>query len=517
MNRREFLGRSGLLGIGLAMAPGCASVAQRQGASKRPNIIYLLADQLRYQSCGYAGDARARTPNIDRLAAEGVNFRQAVSQMPVCSAYRASLFTGKHTTGTGMVINELRINPNQACLGHVLTQAGYDTGYIGKWHLYANQLGNHNDPKNSFVPRGPHRLGFDGYWAAYNFHHDYYGSYYHTESPDKISYGEGVFEPDAQTDMALDFLSRKAGSDTPFFLMVSYGTPHDPWVRSNVPPQFYDMFKDVKFDLPPNYSDEMDPYGDGWSNIEKGPEKIDEWMRHYYAMTANLDWNVGRIVQAVDKAGLADETLVVFSSDHGEMFGGHGRMKKNVFYEEAARVPFLMRWKGRIPAGTVSDACLNTPDIMPTLLGLAGLASRIPESVEGMDLSRRAQGRRGPEPKAAFLMNTGACATWEDGHEWRALRDKRFTYAVFRGGGPGDLPRKELLFDNVADPFQMKNLVDEPAHRDRLETYRGMLKAKMAQLNDTFPASTWYRGRWTDGDRRIVAAANGPFPTGSSR
>ncbi len=514
MNRREFLVRSGLSCVGLGAAVRLASAAEGT-TPKQPNIIYLLADQLRYQACGYAGDDKARTPNLDRLAGEGVSFRQAVSHMPVCSAYRASLFTGKHASSTGMVINELRINPNQVCLGHVLTQGGYDTGYIGKWHLYANQLGNHFEPANSFVPRGPHRLGFDGYWAAYNFHHQYYGSYYHTESPEKVFYGEGVFEPDAQTDMALDFISKKRDGDKPFFLTVSYGTPHDPWVKSNVPQKYYDMFKDVTFEMPPSYSDEMDPYGDEWSNIEKSPKQIDEWMRNYYAMTANLDWNIGRIVQAVDEAGLGGDTLIVFTSDHGEMFGGHGRMKKNIFYEEAARIPFLMRWKGRIPAGSVSDACLNTPDIMPTLLGLAGLGSRIPKSVEGMDLSHAAQGKSGAEPDAAFLMNTGACAVWEDGHEWRALRDKRFTYAVFRGGGRRNLPRKEVLYDHVADPCQMKDLVDDPAQGARVQKYRGMLKAKMADFNDTFPASTWYRGRWTDGDRRIVASAKGAFPTNS--
>ncbi len=516
MNRREFLARSGLLGVGLTIASGCMSASRRQKASRRPNVIYLLADQLRYQSCGYAGDAKAHTPNIDRLAREGVSFRQAVSSMPVCSAYRASLFTGKYTTGTGMVINELRMNPNQTCLGHVLTQSGYDTGYIGKWHLYANELGNHFEPRNSFVPRGPHRLGFDGYWAAYNFHHDYYGAYYHTESPEKIPYGDGVFEPDAQTDMALDFIARKADGQAPFFLMVSYGTPHDPWARNNVPAQYSDLFQEVKFPVPPNYSDEMDPYGDEWSNIEKGPRLIDAWMRNYYAMTANLDWNIGRILETVNAAGLADNTLIVFTSDHGEMFGGHGRMKKNIFYEEAARVPFLMRWPGRIPAGSVSDACLNTPDIMPTLLGLAGLDSQIPKGVEGMDLSRIARGKSGPEPEAALLMNTGACAIWQDGHEWRALRDKRFTYAVLRGGGPKNLPRKEVLFDHVADPLQRKDLATDPAHRDRMEKYRDRLKTRMAELNDTFCASTWYRDHWTDSNRRITANATGPFPTGGA-
>ncbi len=109
-------------------------------------------------------------------------------------------------------------------------------------------------------------------------------------------------------------------------------------------------------------------------------------------------------------------------------------------------------------------------------------------------------------------MNTGACAVWEDGHEWRALRDNRFTYAVFRGEGPKNLPRKEVLFDHVADPYQMKNLANSPAHRERLQKYRNMLKAKMARLNDTFPASSWYRDHWTDGNRLITASAQGPFP-----
>ena len=150
-------------------------------------------------------------------------------------------------------------------------------------------------------------------------------------------------------------------------------------------------------------------------------------------MTANLDWNLGRLFKALDDNGLSDNTLVVFTSDHGEMFGAHGRRAKNIFYEEAARIPFLMRFPGKIPAGTASDACLGTVDILPTVLGLLGLP--IPEAVEGLDLSRCALGRPGPEPDAAFLQNTGACAAWEDGHEWRALRDKRYTYAKYHIDG----------------------------------------------------------------------------------
>ena len=390
--------------------------------SRRPNLLYVFADQLRAQSVGYAGDHRAQTPHIDGLADQSVSFVNTVSSMPVCAAYRASLFTGKYTTCTGMVINELRMNPNHGCLGHVVTEAGYETAYIGKWHLWANQLGNHLDPKNSFTPRGPYRLGFDGFWAAYSFHHEYCNTYYHTESPDKIPIPG--YEPDVQTDLAIDWLRSKRDPDAPFCLVLSYGTPHDPWSRNNVPEEYLRRFAGVDFTYPSNYQPDNDPYGDAWANFKPGErEKIPDWMRVYYAMTANLDWNLGRLLAAVDEMGLAEETILVFTSDHGEMFGAQGRRDKNVFYDEAVRVPFLLRWPGRVRAGSVSDACLATVDIMPTLLGLAGLEA--PREVEGMDLSHCALGRPGPEPEAALLQNTGACAAWEDGHEWRALRDKR--------------------------------------------------------------------------------------------
>src|SRR5690606_34830552 len=127
--------------------------------------------------------------------------------------------------------------------------------------------------------------------------------------------------------------------------------------------------------------------------------------RVYYAMVANLDANVGRLLEAVDDLGLRENTIFVFTSDHGEMFGAQGRRAKNIFYEEAVRVPLIMRWPGHIPAGSTSDVCLNTPDIMPTLLSLLGLP--IPDEVEGMDLSHCALGRSGPEPEAAFMQGMG--------------------------------------------------------------------------------------------------------------
>ncbi|UCH62063.1 MAG: sulfatase [Fidelibacterota bacterium] len=453
-----------------------------------PNLVFIFADQLRYQSCGYAGDERAHTPNMDRLADEGVNFCNAISGHPLCAPYRASLFTGKYSSSTGMVINELRMSPNHKCFGHVLQCGGYQTAYIGKWHLWAAQLGNHHDPKNSHIPAGPYRLGFDGYWAAYNFHHRYFDTYYHTDSPERI-YIPG-YEPDGQTELAIHWLEANRDPDMPFALILSYGTPHDPWEASNVPAQCLEHFREVDFPLPINYLPENDPRADDWGRLKpEGRAQLGEWMRIYYAMTANLDWNLGRLLKALDESGLRENTIVVFTSDHGELFGAHGRRAKNVFYEEAVRVPLLMRWPGHIPASLTSEVCLNTPDIMPTVLSLMDLPS--PDTVEGMDLSHCALGQTGPEPEAAFLQGMGCTAAWRDGYEWRALRDDRYTYAVYR------TDRSVLLFDNQADPSQMQNLTSSQEHANVRQHFREALEKRMETLGDTFELCTWYRDHWT--------------------
>jgi len=480
-------------------APGHDGLEEKM--RQQPNLVYVFADQLRFQSMGYAGDEKAVTPHINRFATEGVNFANAVASSPVCTAYRASLLTGRYTTSHGMVINELRMNPHQRCFGHVLTDAGYRTGYIGKWHLYANELGHHDDPQNSFVPRGPDRLGFDGEWKAYNFHHDNYGAYYHTETTEKILYGEGVYEPDAQTDFAIDFLRRAATEQEPFAIFLSWGPPHDPWGPDNVPARFWQRHAATPFPDPPNYRAEDDvPYADAWAMLSAEERaQLESWRRGYYAQVTSIDENFGRLLTALDECGASSETIVVFTSDHGEMFGAQGRRAKNIFYEEACHIPLLMRAPGRFPAGYVSDVCLGTVDLMPTLLALLGLPC--PKGVEGMDLSHCALGTPGPEPEAVFLQICGATASWEDGHEWRALRDKRYTYAVYRLDG------KELLFDNHADPFQRRNVCNEPSHTAARDRFRLALAAKMAGLKDGFECCTWYRDHWTDGHRNITRSA----------
>lgn len=164
LSRRHFLKTIGLGTAALAISgPQLTCKKGPLSNGKHPNLVYIFADQLRYQSLGYTGDIKARTTNLDSLASQGVSFSNAVSNTPVCAPYRASLFTGKYASSTGMVINELRMNPEHKCFGHILTKNGYETGYIGKWHLWANEAGYHDHGRKPYIPPGKYRLGFDGY------------------------------------------------------------------------------------------------------------------------------------------------------------------------------------------------------------------------------------------------------------------------------------------------------------------------------------------------------------------
>jgi len=500
-----------LLLIGIILYPGIANIAQTRPATnipanKPPNIIFIITDQLRYDMLGYAGNYKAVTPNIDRLAAQSMNFKNCVSVTPVCAPYRASLITGKYTSSTGMVLNELRINPNQVSIAKVLNGNGYKTGYIGKWHLWSNVPGEHQKPENAAIPPGPYRMGFNGEWKAYNFHHDNFNSVYYTDTQKPLKY-EKPYEPEAQFDMAIDYIKGHKSGANPFALFLSVGIPHDPWTKNNVPEKYYNLFKDVKFKLPDSWTDTPDPYMDrntekeAW--LKEWKVNLPEMMKVYHAMVASLDDNVGRLLKSLDEQGLADNTILVFTTDHGEMFGENGRVYKLTFYESAARVPFLIRWPGHIPAGVQSDVLLNTPDIMPTLLGLAQIAA--PKTVEGTDLSHVCLGKAGTEPDYAFLQGMGHTFLWLDGFEWRAVRDKRFTFAKYLRDG------SELLFDNQKDPLQKHNLIADPFYADVYKNLRQKMEAKMKVLNDEFKPNSWYRNHWTDGNRNIIASAKGKF------
>lgn len=492
------------LAAGAALLPGLAAGKDK---AQGPNIIYIFADQLRADVLGYAGDKKAITPNLDRFAAQSMNMTNAVSVMPVCAAYRSSLLTGKYPSSTGMIINEINMNPNHRTLAHVLGNAGYDLGYVGKWHL--------NDQHRRPTPRGPERLGFDGFWAAYGFNHNSYGSYYHTDAPDGTLKRVAIkgHGPEVFTNLAMDYIDKASQKDKPFAMFLSWNPPHDPWNPKNVPEANYEKFKDAPFDLPENFKSLPDPYMDRYPGFALSKETWNEdflktglqsCLRAYYAMVNNLDEHFGRLMAHLDTLGIADNTIVVFSSDHGEMFGSQGRMFKLTFYDEAARIPMLVRYPGVVKAGQ-SDACINTPDIMPTLLGLAGLGARIPEEVEGADLSSLIAGKGGKAPEAAFMQGLGHTYLWRDGFEWRAVRDTRFTYAKYLRDG------KELLFDRAKDPLSKHDVAGEAAYKEDLVRLRGIMTDKMTELKDEFKPCTWYRDHWMHKKYSIKAGAKGVF------
>ena len=459
------------------------------------NLVFILADQLRLQSCGYAGAVRAHTPMIDTFARDGMSFRNAVASAPVCGPYRASLMTGKYPSTTGMVINEMRMNPNHDCLGHALTRSGYETAYIGKWHLWSNETENQDSFANGFVPPGPARLGFDDFWAAYNFNFDYFRTGYFLGDGTRLIADR--YETDFAAGMALDWLSTRRSRE-PFALFLSLSPPHDPWQWGNVPERFAARFDPQDFPLPANYADGSARYwepqmDETWWLAEVRPN-LPKWQAVYAAMVSAVDDGCRQLVDGLKTLDVFDDTMIVFTADHGEMFGAHGRIAKNIFYEESVRVPFLIYGPRHIPAGRTSDECLGTPDIMPTLLGALGIDP--PEGVEGVDLSPHIFGNPGPVKDHALLQGMGHTWLWMDGFEWRGVRTKQFTYAIERAGG------RELLFDNLADPLQMNNLASSGDHAGAKTALRTWLEQAMADLGDTFQPCSWYGEHWVE--NRIV-------------
>lgn len=459
----------------------------------RPNLIFLFADQLRYQSCGFAGDARAHTPNLDRLAAQGCNFTNAVSVYPLCGPFRNSLLTGKYPTSTGMYRNDVRCMPDENAIGHILTRAGYSTGYIGKWHLYCR------NESEQFTPPGPYRLGFDDYWASFNWNDDYWNGFYYNDLDQR--HAMPGFQEDFSTDLALNFLDKR-DSAKPFALFLSYEAPHPPLSENQCPPEDYARFKEMDFsDLLYATNEVFEQFTPSFTP-EWQEEKViaihNDRCRAYYALTSCVDRNVGRLMEYLDKHQMNENTIMVFTSDHGEMLGAHGRIQKRMFYEESAHVPCLVRWNGIIPPGSMVDGCLNTPDIMPTLLELLRLP--IPPEMEGFSFAKAALGVTQDDlPTHAFLLSMMQ-GKFNHHEEWRGIRDHRYIYVKMQRS------QAEFLFDHRTDPRELTNLAKDPAYQQELTLYRSVLDTELNQHNDGFHPSEWYGEHWVQ-DGFVVQSA----------
>lgn len=451
---------------------------------ERPNLLFIYTNSMRYDGVGFNGNTNAYTPCLDALFRDGVVFDNAVSGQPLETPFAAALYTGKYSVETGAVINEVRLSPNHATFAGTLAENGYDTLFFGRWHLYAAQLGHYNNVKNSYVPQGEYRLGFNTAFGSFNDSGDFFAprSYYHTDSPAKL-YTKG-FEPDFQTELALEKLSQYASGDKPFAMFLSFGAPGGIMSPDNTPAEYYEMFKNTEIIPSGNYCEKNDPHADIWSRFfGKDRNELEQWQRCAYAMNAAIDADVGRLVGKLKSEGLFDNTVIVFTSSRGEMFGSHGRRSANIFYEEAVRVPFAVCCGEKLHRARVNTP-LNTPDIMPTVLSLLGV--KTPDGVSGRDLSAAAYGKKTDSPVGSLLLGTGPAAIWGDGREWRGIRTEKFTYAVYLGGG-------EFLFDNIDDPLQMNNLADNEDYSDTKEELRNEMLSQMEAIGDSFEKNSYYK------------------------
>jgi len=479
LTRRTFLGTTAAAGT--AVAVGGELVAD-EPPSRHPNIIFIFADQMRAHVLGCYGNKAVPTPNFDAMAGGGTVFDNAISTWPVCSPYRAMLLSGKHPMANGTVSNDTGMRGDIPTIATVCKKQGYKTGYIGKWHLEWN--------RNPFVPKH-RRMGFD-YWAVNNCTHQYMDHFYCTDTPEKIHF-KG-YDAIVQTDLAVDYIN--ANKDAPFCLFMSWGPPHDPYNR--VPDEFKARISPDKIELRKNVSErkivdhllERDdpPKSIGEKRrkrraiVEDNERLKKEYLHGYYAHTAALDDCIGKIRAALKKAGIADDTILVFSSDHGDMLGSHRMGSKQNPHEESIRIPFLVEYPGTVPAGRRSDALVAPIDVMPTLLSLAGI--HCPE-VDGKDVSEAARGGGSDQQDAVLIMKLlpgGNPYNMNAVTPWRGVRTKRYTYATLLGHGPW------LLYDNREDPYQLNNLINQPEHaalQARLEKRMRELMAEAGDPGDT--------------------------------
>ncbi len=491
--------------LALTLAPSTMScaAAPRGAAGERPNVLFIFDDQLRADACSVYGGVDIRTPHIDQLAAQGVRFTNALSTYPLCTPYRAMVQTGRYPTHSGSVINFSQVDPDQRCIAHVFRDAGYDTGFIGKWHLAAGWRRDEGlfapdedrvreyrerNPETEYVPPGPERLGYE-HWEAFNFHCSFNDYWFYRDEPEKVR--SERFETDAQIDQAIAFIEDRRGSDDPWFLMVAPHPPHPPFRDEYLPAGYLEQIPETIHhppNVPPDHPLRTNPHD----------------VRAYLAMCRNMDDNVGRIMRYLDESGLAEDTIVVFTSDHGEQNGSQGRRNKMVPYAESVDLPLIVRWPGVLPAGLVTDE-LHTPmDHFPTLCGLVGLEA--PGAVDGIDFSGVLRGDDGVMREAALMMtcssNWDFCQTRTDWPEWRGIRTKRHTYCRWLTG-------EEELYDDREDPYQMTNLAGEEGSRPVLLRMRSELERLMAAAHDEFLAGDEY-GAWFDEQRNIIRTGLGP-------
>jgi arylsulfatase A-like enzyme len=435
--------RLGLLA--LALVPSVS--AARAPAADRTNFLFIYTDDQRWDALGAVqkeqGDKGRfpffKTPNLDRLAAEGVRFRNAFVTMSLCAPSRAAFLTGRYNHLNGIANNHTPFPEDAVTHASVLGSAGYATGYVGKWHM-GGQRGQ--------------RPGFT--WSA-----SFIGQGRYFDCPFEVN-GNATptkgWVDDVSTDYAIEFI--RSNKDKPFSLVLGYKSCHGPW---EYPERAKDRFPDADSRPVPNL--EVEAVYKGATAVKKpgkeGGATRSEMHRNYFRTLSAMDDAVGRLLAALDETGLAANTVVVFAGDNGYYLGEHGLGDKRSAYDEALRIPLLLRWPKLAAKGRTVDEMVLNIDLAPTLIDLAGLP--VPEAMQGKSWKPLLEGKPGEWRKAFFYeyfreKNFGAPTVF-------AVRTETAKLIKYLGHDEWT-----ELFDLAADPYETKNLAMDPGKKELLDT-----------------------------------------------
>jgi len=440
--------------------PASAGLAEQP--QPKPNVLIIFPDQLRWSAVGCYGNSVIHTPNIDRLAAGGVRFVNAFSNFPVCSPARSILLSGRYARSNGLYGNQDnpaspgRPTNRDTTIAETLAGAGYTTALVGKWHL---------------APQ-PQTLGFAESLRPFFRHRYYKQTFFKNEGKPYIYQG---FSPFHETDAAVKFISEH--KHKPFFLFLSLGPPHMP--LDQIPDKYRKMYDPAKVPIRPNAVIDGKPaYDEEWfkiymfdflyyENVETFKGKLPPGMnlRHltalYYAQTTVVDDCVGRVLDALKKAGLEKDTIVLFTTDHGDLLGSHGLFNKNTHHEESIRIPMIVRYPRKFKPRPIDKQIVSLVDVMPTLLEICAI--KTPASVQGTSVAAVLAGRR---------KTVGENAAYIETSHFEGVRTPQYVYYCDRKTH-GD----EHLFDIEKDPYEMNDLVEDPAYKDVLTGLRNLTKA----------------------------------------
>jgi len=471
-------------GASLAAATGVRH-ANAEAKHEKPNILLIVADQFRADCVHADGNGVIRTPNLDRIADEGIRFACAYSSTPTCTPARSALLTGlspwRHgMLGYGRVAEKYPIEKPRA-----LRDAGYYTFGLGKmhWHPQRNAHGFHqvllDESGRAELP--DFRSDYRGWFAseAPTLNPDATGIGWNDYASKAYALPERLHPTHWMGETAVRFL-REYDREDPFFMKVSFARPHSPY---DPPERFMRMYEDA--DLPKaavgKWAARYAPRSGDDSAIwhgELGPEQVRRSRQGYYGSVTFVDDAIGRILDALEKRGWLDDTLVLFTADHGDMTGDHNLWRKSYAYESSARIPMLMRWPSRLcdaKRGQVSRRPVELRDVLPTFLDAAGAPGA--ETLDGKSLLTLAR-NGGAEWRSYIDLEHDICYAPEN--HWNALADGTWKYIFHARDG------EEQLFNLEQDPHELEDLASNAQYVDTLRTWRGRMVEHLAERGDEF-------------------------------